>query len=122
MRKSAGPSVGWSYAPGAYFLTVIVPRACVRSLIAAIHRLLSDSQHLDQGVGDLAARVLLLAGDQPPVADDERLEQAALHVVGAPLPECVLDPPGHHLLPDELVRVVLLDIGEAGNRPTLHEV
>jgi hypothetical protein len=37
-------------------------------------------------------------GDQPPVADRERLPEAALNVVGIPLAGGVLDPPGHDLL------------------------
>jgi hypothetical protein len=65
---------------------------------------------------------LLLAGDQPAVADDEGLEETALDVVGATLAELVFDAPGHDLLADEAVAVVLLDVGEAGDRLALDEV
>src|SRR5438876_11628963 len=51
----------------------------------------SDPERLDHHLGDLPPGVLLLAGDQPAVAHGERLEQAALDVVGAALLEHVLD-------------------------------
>ena len=72
--------------------------------------------------GDLTARVLLLAGDEPAVAHGERLEQAAMDVVGAALAQGVLDAPGHDLLADERVAVVLLHVGEAGDGLARDEV
>jgi hypothetical protein len=48
---------------------------------------LSDAEGLDDGLGDLAPGVLLLAGDQATVANDEGLEQTSLDVVRAPRTE-----------------------------------
>jgi hypothetical protein len=48
---------------------------------------LLDAEGLDDGLGDLAPGVLLLAGDQATVANDEGLEQTSLDVVRAPRTE-----------------------------------
>src|SRR6266487_2937167 len=82
----------------------------------------SDAECLDHHRRDLPGRVLLLPGDEPAVAHGECLEQAALHVVGpAPL-ELVLDPERHHLLADEPVAEVLLDVREPGDGLAVDQV
>src|SRR5262249_21134687 len=81
-----------------------------------------NTQRADYQFGDLRARVLLLAGDQAPVADGEVPEEPALDVVGTAFAELILDPVGHHLLPDRPVDVVLLDVRESGHRLALDEV
>src|SRR5207248_9003971 len=75
---------------------------------------ISHPRRFDQHLGDLAPRVLLLAGDQPAVAHGKGLEQTTVDVVGPVLFEHVLDPPRHHLLSDEAVTELLLDVREAG--------
>jgi hypothetical protein len=50
-----------------------------------------DPEHRDHELGDLGARVLLLAGDQPSVTDGEVPEQPALDEVGL-LARFILDP------------------------------
>src|SRR5262245_17182889 len=85
-------------------------------------RVCLDPERSDHQLGDLGARILLLAGDQAPVADGEVLEQAGLDVVRSSLSELVLDAVRHHLLSDRPVDVVLLDVREPGHRLALDEV
>src|SRR5262249_30649621 len=83
---------------------------------------ISNPQRLDHRLGDLATRILLLAGDQPSVAGDERLEASAMHVVAATPREHILDPPWHHFLADKRVAELLLDVREAGHGLVLDKV
>ena len=83
---------------------------------------MSDAECLDQHLRDLPGRVLLLSGDEPTVAHGERFEQPALHVVGSAVLEFVLDPEWHHLLADERVAEVLLDVREPGDGLAVDQV
>src|SRR6266702_6611716 len=69
----------------------------------------------EDGLGDLAAGVLLLARDQATVADGEGLEQARADVAGAAFAQRVLQAPGHDLHAGGAVAVVFFDVGEAGD-------
>src|SRR5690242_10579921 len=79
-----------SKAPDSSTRSVVSQQVTAPSPLRNCSRPPSDAQCFDHRLGDLAARVLLLAGDQPPVADDEGLEEAALHVVGPALAQRVL--------------------------------
>src|SRR6516164_328817 len=87
---------------------------------------LSATQRLEQELRRLPAGEVLLAGDEVPIADGEAAPETRLHVVGPELFHLVLDAPGHDMpvagkevhLPDCPVGEVLLDVGEAGDRPS----
>src|ERR1700682_3533807 len=76
---------------------------------------ISDPERLDDELCGGAGRVLLLPGDEEPVADGERLEPAVDDEVRPrELAGFLLDPERQHPLPDELVGEVLLAVGEPG--------
>src|SRR5438876_9369989 len=103
--RSASNGAEKTDVPRPYRLASNVAARASRTNDPDLHR--SDPERRDHHLGDLPPGVLLLASDQPAVANGERLEQAALHVVGTPRLQHVLDAPWHHLLTDERVAEVL---------------
>jgi hypothetical protein len=72
------------------------------------------SQGRNYQPGGCRPGILLLAGDEAAVAYCEGFETATLDVVGTTLFGCILNVPGHHLLPDVVIGILLFYIREAG--------
>src|SRR5262249_46935975 len=81
-------------------------------------------ERLDDRPRSLAARKVLLPGDQVAIANGETAPRPGLHIVGPELLQLVLDAPRHHVLvarerahlPHRVVGVILLHICKARYR------
>ncbi len=80
------------------------------------------SQGRDDQLCGCRAGILLLAGDEAAVAYREGFEAATLDVVGTTLFGRILDVPGHHFLPDVVIRILLLYIRETGHSLARDEI
>lgn len=65
---------------------------CVHSFVLSL-----NTQSLNDKFRHFAARILLLPGDETPVAHSKRPPQTTLHVVGAMFPGGVFNAPGKNL-------------------------